>query len=275
MRAAVSTERVFSLSCFEGLRLYRKYAADYPELPVAKLLSLIEEVEAEANVLDMEASVYLSALVEADCPLDGHDFYRACIKGALAKHRPIWAKLMRQGRSRFVKTLGSNDQDVFAAAGLMKVPATSHVVEWWDTVSGFARLSSDQEKMKQGRIAEMLTLELERKRLKKIGIERDPEWPGFDNNYAGYDVLSYDHGPSGTINQLIEVKSTTVSPLRFIITRNEWNKAEKARDNYIFHVWDMKKDEKPVLHERTVADVEPHIPTDSGKGHWMNAEILI
>lgn len=59
----------------------------------------------------------------------------------------IWSKAMRSGRSRFVRTLGVNDQDVFAAAGLMENPTPQHVVTWWDTVSGHARLISDQEKM--------------------------------------------------------------------------------------------------------------------------------
>lgn len=228
MTAAISTERVFSLPCFEGLRLFRKYRASHPELPLTDLLALIESVEADAHSLDMEASVYLSGLVEKDCPLDGHLFYQTCIKGVLIKHQPIWAKLMRQGRKRFVKRLDRNDQSVFAAAGLMESPTPLHVVTWWDSVSGYARLLTDHEKMEQGRAAEILSLEHERKRLKDIGINLEPEWPGFDDNFAGYDVLSYDNSKGGIANRLIEVKSTTISPMRFIVTRNEWNKAVQA-----------------------------------------------
>jgi hypothetical protein len=274
MSGGISTERLFALPCFEGLRLYRRYAANYPNLGANDLLSLIDEIEADAHTLDMEASVYLSTLVETQISLDGHEFYQACIKGVLIKHQPIWAKLMRQGRRRFVRRLDTNDQDVFAAAGLMDIPAPLNVVTWWDSVSGIARLISDHHKMEQGRAAEILTLEHERVRLASIGITKEPEWPGLDDNFAGYDVLSYDHGPSGMINRLIEVKSTTVSPLRFIITRNEWEKAKKAGASYIFHVWNMKPS-KPVLHERSVADVEPHIPDDNGKGYWKNAEIPV
>ena len=267
-------ERIFSLPCFEGLRLFRQYAAKYPKLSVPELLSLINEVEVDAQALDMEMSVYLSTLVEDKCPLDGHAFYQVCIESILTKHLPIWAKLMRQGRSRFIRQLGSNDRDVFAAAGLMDQPVPSDVVIWWDTVSNFARLHTDQEKMRQARVAELLTLQSERKRLKRIGITKEPEWPGLDDNFAGYDVLSYDHSPSGIINQLIEVKSTVISPLRFIITRNEWNKAKQAAANYTFHIWDMKP-EKPFLHKRKVNDVAPHIPVDNGKGIWRNAEIPV
>ena len=274
MNGMISTERLFSLPCFEGLRLLRKYKANHPNLAISDLLALIDNVEADAHSLDMEASVYLSDIVEKDCPLDGHAFYQTCIRGVLLKHQPIWAKMMRQGRQRFVKNLDPNDQDIFAAAGLMENPTPLHVVTWWDSVSGYARLLTDQAKMEQGRAAEILTLEYERKRLSALGIDLEPKWPGFDDNFAGYDVLSYDHGPHGIKNKLIEVKSTTVSPLRFILTRNEWEKAKMAGDSYCFHVWDMAQ-APPILIERAVSDVASHIPDDSGKGRWTHTQVPV
>ena len=274
MTQVIPTERVFSLPCFEGLRLFRRYKANFPDLSLAELLALIDSVEPDARSLDMEASVYLSTLVESDCPLDGSVFYQCCIKTVLLKHQPIWSKTMRSGRQRFVSSLDQNDQDVFAAAGLMKDPTPVHVVTWWDGVSGFARLFSDQKKLEQGRAAEMLTLEHERSRLKSIGITTEPKWPGFDDNFAGYDVLSYEHGQTGLTNRLIEVKSTTASPLRFFVSRNEWITAKKTGGAYIFHVWDMDKT-PPVLYERTVADVSPHIPEDRGKGSWASTAVPV
>ena len=274
MTVVISTERVFSLPCFEGLRLLRKYRTIHPELRISDLLQLIDNVEADARSLDMEASIYLSELVEKDCPLEGHAFYQVCIKGVLLKHQPIWARLMRQGRQRFVKKLDRNDQDIFAAAGLMESPTPLPVVTWWDSVSGFARLLTENEKMEQGRAAEILSLEHERKHLRNIGVNLEPEWPGFDDNFAGYDVLSYERSNGGITNRLIEVKSTTISPMRFFVTSNEWRKALQAADAYIFHIWDMKA-AKPVLHIRTVAEVAPHIPSNNGKGIWMNAQVPV
>ena len=274
MTSLISTGRIFSLPCFEGLRLLRRYMGSYPGLDIAELMNIIHEVEADAHTLDMEASVHLSTFVELDCPLDGYVFYQSCIKAVLLKHQPIWSKAMRSGRRRFVNTLDVNDQDVFAAAGLMENPIPHHVVTWWDAVSGHARLMADQAKMEQGRIAELMTIDFERQRLSAIGIDKEPEWPGFDDNFAGYDVLSYDHGASGLQNRMIEVKSTSVSPIQFYLSRNEWNQAEKKGDAYIFHVWDMKND-PPALHVRTVAEVAPHIPSDNGKGKWSNVIVPI
>ncbi|MCH8490822.1 MAG: DUF3883 domain-containing protein [Oceanicaulis sp.] len=274
MSGVFSTERVFSLPSFEGFRLLRKYMNNYPDLAISDLRRLIDSVEADAHSLDMEASVYLSELVENDCPLDGHLFYQTCIRGILFRHQPNWVKLMRQGRERFLSNLYRNIWDIFAAAGLVENPPPLHVVTWWDYVSGFGRVLTDQGKMEQGRSAEALTLEHERKRLQTLGIDREPQWPGLDDNFAGYDVLSYDYGLHGIQNKLIEVKSTMASPLRFFVTRNEWDQAERAQDAYHFHVWDMTK--KPaVLVERTVAEVAPHIPVDSGKGGWTNAQVPV
>jgi len=274
MRVNISTERVFSMSCFEGLRLYRKYKDIQPNISNEELIALIEKVEADGCSLDLAASAHLDSLIDDKCALEGMRFYQICIKAILLKHLPIWSKTMRSGRTRFVQALSRNDQDVFAAAGLMEYPPSTDVITWWDDVSGHARLILDQRKMKQGRAAELLTLEHERKRLNKLGITKEPKWPGLDDNYAGYDVLSYDLGEYGLKNRMIEVKSTSVSPLRFFVTRNEWKKAEKAVSSYYFHIWDMTK-KLPVLYIRTVEEISDHIPTDNEKGVWTIAEIPI
>lgn len=92
---------------------------------------------------------------------------------------------------RFVDALKPNERDVFSAAGLMREPTPIDVVLWWDSVVAFARMLVDAEKMEQAREAESLTLAYERNRLKGLGIEKEPAWKGLDDNFAGYDVLSY------------------------------------------------------------------------------------
>jgi hypothetical protein len=169
-------------------------------------------------------------------------------------------------------SLEQNDRDVFSAAGLIKEPPPIEVVLWWDSVAGYARLLTDLEKMEQAREAEALTMEYERKRLKGLGIDKEPEWKGLDDNFASYDVLSYDPGEFAPTNRMIEVKSTIASPLRFIVTRNEWDQAEKLGPAYVFQLWDMQK-VPPVLYERTSAQVAVHIPSDNENGKWKTAEI--
>lgn len=179
---------------------------------------------------------------------------------------------MRLGRQVFAAKLDGDDHSLFENAGLLGSPPDADVVTWWDTIGHEVKLETDLEKMAQARAAEKLSWNLEKQRLLNLGIELDPIWVGLDDNTAGYDVLSYEPGVPDNTNKLIEVKSTVVSPLRFYVTRNEWNQAQKAKDAYFFHVWDMQK-QPPVLHIRTVAEIEPHIPTDNEKGKWSNAEI--
>ena len=278
MSGLISTERLFSLACFEGLRLIRQYALKHPELLGSALLDLVIEVEADAVSLDMEAALYLHETVGSDCPIDGKAFYQGCIKAVVVTHQPIWAKSMRQGRMRFIDSLVENsqarddDRDVFAAAGLLEQPPSPDVVFWWDDILAHSRLSTEIEKMAQARKAESLTIEREIERLATIGIHKRPEWKGLDDNYAGYDVLSFDLKGDVEVNRMIEVKSTNVSPLRFILSRNEWKKADEIGEAYVFHLWDMTSN-PPNLYVRTVEEVRPHIPSDNGKGKWSNVII--
>lgn len=272
MSGSLPTERLFSLSCFEGLRLFRIYAENHKGLPQAELLELVHQVEVDANSLDMEAAVELHLHLDIACQLDGEPFFQSCIKTVVIRHQPIWAKTMRQGRVRFIDSLDSDDRDVFAAAGLLNDPPNIEVVGWWDDVVGHARLAVDIEKMEQARRAEALTIEHEKERLKALGISKAPEWTGLDDNFAGYDVLSHDLVDGAEVNRMIEVKSTTNSPLRFFLSRNEWNTADKIGDAYVFHVWNMAI-EPPVLYVRSVDEIRPHIPSDNEKGKWSNAAI--
>ena len=272
MTTVISTERVFALSAFEGVRLIRSYVSKQPGTPLNEILVIIEHVEADAAGLDLEAAAYLHGLVEEDCVLDGDKFYQACISAVVTKHQPNWCKAMKQGRMRFLNSLDANERDVFVAAGIAKSPAPMGIINWWDEVTGFARLLGDIEKMAQARAAEQLSIDHEIVRLAQLGIDRVPEHKGLDDNFAGYDVLSYDVGEAGPVNRMIEVKSTIASPLRFIVTRNEWDQAEKVGAAYIFHVWDMAK-APPILFERTAAQIAPHIPQDNENGKWKTAEI--
>lgn len=272
MKPRPSTERVFALSCFEGVRLIRIYAAKHPGHSLEELVLIIEHIEADAANLDLEASVYLHGLVGPECALEGEPFYQGCISAVVTKHQPNWSTAMKQGRIRFLDSLEPNDRDVFAAAGLAKEPPSLALAMWWDGVTGLARLLADLEKMKQAREAEQLTMDYETRRLASLGIDKPPIWKGLDDNWAGYDVLSYNPGEFGLVNRMIEVKSTVNSPLRFMLTRNEWDQAVKAGPAYLFHVWDMAK-VPPVLYDRAVAQVAPHIPSDNEKGKWKIAEI--
>jgi hypothetical protein len=131
---------------------------------------------------------------------------------------------------------------------------------------------SDIKTLSQAREAEALTMEYERRRLEGLGIHKALQWTGLDDCFAGYDVLSYDPGEFAPTHRMIEVKFAIGSPLRFEVTRNEWEQAKKSGAAYLFHIWDMQKT-PPVLYKRTTAQVAVHIPSDNGKGRWKTADI--
>lgn len=264
------------MPAFEGLREIRRRLFDTPQLALAEIVATITLTEADAPSLDLEASCELHEIVEIveACELDGPTFYRHCIRAVVLSRFPIWVKTIKLGRQVFAAKLGEDDCTIFESAGLLVSPPSAEVVEWWDTIGHEVKLEADLEKMAQARTAEKLSWDFEKQRLLSLGIETDPVWVGLDDNTAGYDVLSYELGVPENTNKLIEVKSTVASPLRFFVTRNEWNQALKSNDAYYFHVWDMQKD-PATLYVRTVTQVEPHIPTDNEKGKWSNAAIPV
>ena len=160
-------------------------------------------------------------LVDASLPNDGMPFYRGCMAAVLQQHQPAWLEILTLGKSRFLRKLGRDEYSLFRQAQLLDEEPDDIVVAWWDRVSGLVRLESDRLKQERSRRAERLTIEIEKTRLKALGILLQPKWMGLDDNTAGFDVLSYDPGKPDPTNKLIEVKSTIASPLRFILTRRE------------------------------------------------------
>jgi hypothetical protein len=267
-------DRLFSMAAFEGLRTLRSYLTNNPALDIPTAIQIINEVEVDAPSFDMEAAADIYTILDVDCPNDGEAFYRTCIEILLINREHAWARIMTLGRARFTNKLTRDQLSVFRQAGLLLDPPDDTIVAWWTDTTGEVRHEMDKVRMMRARSAERLTILYETNRLQHMGVDTAPRWMAIEDNTVGYDVLSYEPSQYGLNNVLIEVKSTVASPLRFIITRNEWDEAQKFGDAYFFHVWDMDKD-PPVLHVRTVAQVAPHIPADNQQGKWQNAIIPV
>ncbi len=264
--------RTFSMSAFEGARQLRLRRLIYATKTVHEIIEIIQSVESEGGSYDFEAAIHLDSILVPSSQLDDpFAFYRDCIEVCIRRHRPNWARTLAYGR-KLVQKLSLDEQQCFAASGLMDDPPSEETVSWWDKTAATARLVGDGIKMDQGRAAEKMTLDYEIKRLAKLGINATPKWASVDDNKLGYDILSFDQGPDGPTNRVLEVKSTIASPPRYYVTRNEWEVCKKMGAAYHFHIWDMNTG---VLFERRFADVEPHIPCDRNKGRWSVAEIRI
>lgn len=272
-------DKVFSMSAFEGLRLLRYYKERHADLDSTELVDLILAVDPNASACDMEAAIILHAEIPYDTDHNqALPFYRNCIKLLVLMHRPTWLRIVTYGRSKLVDKLTRDAGQCFRAAGLMDTPPDNEVVQWWDDLSSEVRLAADRERMIRARTAEKLSYQHEVKRLEELNLLESPEWTGLDDNTAGYDVKSFDivfdGNASSVINRLIEVKSTIASPLRFRLTRHEWETALRFGDSYFFHVWDMSK-APPRLFELSVRQVANCIPQDSKPGRWENVEVPV
>lgn len=240
----------------------------YPEL-----INLSRRLGADTAGLDFDAAIDINGLISERAPCDqSHLFYRHCIHEIVVTHRASWGRLIRLGRNRFYNALDRDEQACFRAAQLMAEEPAEETVAWWDRLAGAMRSAFDVEKMAQARRAELLTIAHEIGELQRLGIDRTPKWMGVEDNTVGFDVLSYRKGHVSPTNVLIEVKSTTASPLRFTVTRNEWNVAMKSGAAYLFYIWDMIAD-PPRVHVRTVEQLAEHMPVDRRLGKWSHAEI--
>lgn len=275
---ALPFARLFSMPAFEGLRILRTHFQRRPEEQVCRLVEIVRNTEPYVTSYDLDAAIVLHDLVPKDTPHTGVMFYRVCLGAVLLKELPEWTKLITLGRGRFIKRLNSEEyrdvRSLFRQARLLDEPPLAGDVEWWDDIQAHVRFQSDGEKMRRARAAEQLSIDYERKRLAKLGLPLEPRWMAIEDNTAGYDVLSYNDGPFGPLNKLIEVKSTIASPVRFFLTRNEWEQANKFGKAYVFHVWDIQK-QPVVLYEKTVEQIAPHVPQDNEKGQWKIALIPV
>ncbi|CAB4327303.1 MULTISPECIES: DUF3883 domain-containing protein [unclassified Brucella] len=271
-------DRLFTISAFEGLRQTRLVVATVPEVTIDACPDALIAYSPQARNYDLEAAMELHELVAAEAAYDNVFFYRECILAVLLLKMPAFAKLMTLGRGRFIKRIKGDDyrdiRSVFREAKLLEDSPSNDDIFWWDNVQGRVRFNFDQERLRRARYAESLSLASEKAELAKLGITKAPVWMAIDDNTVGYDVLSYRPTPTGESNLLIEVKSTIASPLRFIVTRNEWENADQIGQAYIFHMWDMDKS-PPILHVRTVEQIRVHIPADNAKGRWKTAEIPV
>lgn len=266
------------MPAFEGLRVLRYYVAQRPNDAPDALVTIIRRVEVEAHSLDLEAALFLHEVVDKKAPYEGVGFYRVCLASVLLLELPEWARLMKLGRGRFIKRLKAPEyrdiRSLFRQAKVLDEPPSDEDILWWDHLQEHVRSQQSLETMQRARAAEKLSLEYEAARLAEQGLNIKPRWMAIEDNTVGYDVLSYTSGEFGPVNKLIEVKSTIASPLRFNVTRNEWEQALEFGEAFLFHIWDLRP-QSPVLYERSVAQVAPHIPLDNESGKWTNALIPV
>lgn len=267
------SELLLTMSAFWGLVALRRYVANHPTVAVPDAVHALRRLSADDAHHDYCAAMTLHTVIGGDY---AHDdivtLFQETISTVVKRDRPWWTRLAPLGRERLRAALSPNEAQCFEAAGLFIDMPTTDVLAWWDSLAQATRAADNDGKLQQGREAEQLTLAFERKRLARLGIERDPTWIAIEDNTVGYDVQSFDPGVVAPVNKLIEVKSCSRDAVKIFISRNEWETAVNSAPHYHFHVWLLP--EKQLI-ELTVDDVARHIPLNQGRGIWQNVCVTL
>jgi hypothetical protein len=266
-------ERLLSMSAFEAAFILRRFRVLNPTYQDEQLIESIRAVRADFYPNDYESGLALERIIPADLDaISDANYFRAAIEKLIDVYQPIWVRLAPGGREHVLRAVSTNGTQCFRNAGLLEAPPGQFVSDWWDTLAARVRGNKDAQLLAQGREAERLSLEYERRRLQRLGIDQEPRWTSIEDNGAGYDILSYELGVPDPVNRMIEVKSSTREPARIIVTRGEWDAALEYGDAYVFHIWTLGA-VSPI--ELNVASMAQHVPIDQGVGSWLKVEVVI
>jgi hypothetical protein len=275
----MSAQRQFTMSALSAVIAIRRYLDTHPDATAVAAATAIRRTDADFAGSDFHTAQELHKILPANLVFRTyHTDLQECLAFLILKHRPWWIRAAPFGRERVATAVGRGEDEgrdelqSLRAAGLFDDPVTEEVVRWWDRLSRAVRTDLADHLLVQGREAERLSMEYERARLSSAGIARQPRWVSIDDNGAGFDIHSYDRGAVEPVNRLIEVKSSSRSPPRIILTKGEWNAALRYGAAYIFHIWQLPA---KTLIEKTVQDIARHIPIDQSGGSWLQVEIEV
>lgn len=273
MTVAPETLKHFRMSALAAVISLRRYLRDHPETTPHDAADALRRLDADNAGADYETGLQLHAIFEAEIDfIDPRRSLRNALTVLVQLHQPWWCKLAPYGRQRLATALTTDELQTFRSAGLMEVPPSDAVIQWWDSLAAEMRLIADEQRTAQGRYAEQLSYRHEQERLQSLGISEHPKWIAIEDNGAGYDILSYDQTQYGLRNRLIEVKSTTNEATRLVLTRGEWETALRFGAAYCFHIWKLPSEELTV---KSVEEIAFHIPSDFGKGVWQEVKIVL
>jgi Domain of unknown function (DUF3883) len=185
-----------------------------------------------------------------------------------------WVKLLPLGRAHVATYLrDTNILQCFEAAGLFLDPIDTEGLRWWLRMQDFARALESSARTEIGMRGEQLTLRNEQAKLSAAGrADLQPKWRSLEDNTLGYDVESFEIEEGGVAKLFIEVKASDTSPLRFFVSRRQWQIATSMARRYRFHVWNLSSEALLTL---TPHEMSAHIPLDQGHGLWQRVEVVI
>ena len=200
-------------------------------------------------------------------------FLRDILMIYIKKSKPGFMFRITGGRSYFLNYVSENFEQLLREAGLLeKIDFSKEgqaIFKWWDEISEFVRKLDKNKKLELGREGEKKTMIYEINKLKKLNIDRNPSWDGFEDNLLGYDVKSWDE----ELNEIfIEVKASSHPSGIFYLTRNEWNFSLSVKDSFLIHLW-VQDQKQPRMISFQELNSKNYKIEDTSNAEWSNIKI--
>ena len=178
----VKFERCLTMSAYAAFLSLRRYLQSYPSSSIEAAIETLCRINSDASSLDYVGAAVLNQFISRDVELDYRLGLQAVIKEVLECGRPWWLRLVPYGREKVRSALSEDQIQCFRDAGLFDLIPDPDIVAWWDELASMVRGSADAERVVQGREAERLSFDRERKRLRELGINEDPAWVALEDN---------------------------------------------------------------------------------------------
>lgn len=254
-------------SVVSGLVRLRKRIAESPGLTADEARKVLLASYDNSGV-DFDGAISMHEMISVGLT-EGPGIFRAAITMVVERSAPPWSALLRRGRDA-LRGLDPDTVACFDRAGAFAHIPEPDVLLWWDALAAKAYADRDLDLCTRGREAERRSLEYERLLIKDLPGAPTPVWRALDSNLAGYDVLSSMMLAGALRPKLIEVKGSARLPLRFHVTRNEWDTAIRNPQTYFFQVWHLATDH---MVELSVDEAKAHMPLDRGCGLWQDVVV--
>ncbi len=270
---SMNIDSILTMSSFEGLIALIEYRQKYPGYSDKELIQILR-CYPDKNNLDYHKAIQLEKIITIEKEQTNNpSSLRQILKQIILSQRPSWIYAITFGRNEILNNLDDmpNIKQCFKSAHLFDENPSFEIIEWWDEISALIRSEKDITKIQNGRKGERLSLEYEIRNLKKLQINKKPQWSALEDNSLGYDIKSFTESSFGPNIKLIEVKSCSSNNIIIFLTRNEWNTAKKYISNYFFHIWHLPSE--TLICELSVNEMEPYILQNKNNAEWTILEI--
>jgi hypothetical protein len=225
------------------------------------------------KIIDSLGKNLIKNLNKTKNEIDYQNSLREILMKHLKNNKPPCIFHIVTGRDHFLEHISLNFEQVFRDAGLL-IPIdlsdkSKKVRIWWDELDKFVRKIEKESNLEAGRIGEEKTMKYEKKKLKKLNINKEPKWDGYDNTYLGYDIQSWNEND---VKIFIEVKTSQKSDGVFYFSRNQWNTSISLKDSFFIHLW-IKNEKKPRIITTKELHSDQYEIKDASNAKWDKIKI--